>query len=250
MKNKKTFFKTLSVVLAILLWQVLALTVNSEILVPSPFRVIKRLFSLLFEKDFLSTVIFSWSHITLGFLFAFLLGIFLAVLCSKVKMFEYLLWPYVVTIKSVPVASFIIICLIWLSFNQLTVFIAFLIAFPVIYTNVLSGIKNSDKDLKEVAKLYRVPWSKKLIYIYLPSIKPFLISSTGLSVGMAWKAGVAAEVIGVVTGSIGGKMYNAKLLLENVDLLAWTVLIILLSALTEKLFVFALKLFFKKVEKI
>ena len=51
---------------------------------------------------------------------------------------------------------------------------------------------------------------------------------------MSWKAGVAAEVIGVVGGSIGEKLYEAKIYLQTGDLLAWTVVIVALSALFER----------------
>ena len=147
-------------------------------------------------------MLFSLLRITCGFLIALALGILLAILAGRFPVVETLLWPYVVTIKSVPVASFIILCLIWFSFNQLTIFIAFLIAFPVIYSNVLQGIKSADRNLLEMADLYKASWGRKFLYIYVPNIKPYLISACSVAVGMSWKAGVAAEVIGVVNGSI------------------------------------------------
>ncbi|NLD88698.1 MAG: ABC transporter permease subunit, partial [Clostridiales bacterium] len=186
----------------------------------------------------------------LGFLSAFAAGVFLGIAAGRLRALELLLWPYVVTIKAVPVASFIIFCLIWLDFTQLTILISFLIAFPVIYSNVLQGIKSTDVKMKELAKLYRVPWRKQLLYIYLPSVKPYLLSSCGVSVGMAWKSGVAAEVIGMVDGSIGEMLYQTKIYFQNADLMCWTIVIILLSVVTEKLFNLTLKGAFRGVEKL
>ena len=195
-------------------------------------------------------MLFSLLRITCGFLIALALGILLAILAGRFPVVETLLWPYVVTIKSVPVASFIILCLIWFSFNQLTIFIAFLIAFPVIYSNVLQGIKSADRNLLEMADLYKASWGRKFLYIYVPNIKPYLISACSVAVGMSWKAGVAAEVIGVVNGSIGEKLYNSKIYFQNADLLAWTIIIILLSVLIEKISVFILKKIYEGVEKL
>ena len=248
--KRSVIYKSGAVLLALALWQGISMLVNMDILLASPLKVIKRLATIWTEKGFVSTVLFSLMRITCGFLIALALGIILAVLAGRFPVVETLLWPYVVTIKSVPVASFIILCLIWFSFNQLTIFIAFLIAFPVIYSNVLQGIKSADRNMLEMAGLYNVSWGRKLLYIYVPNIKPYLISACSVAVGMAWKAGVAAEVIGVVNGSIGEKLYNAKIYFQNADLLAWTVIIILLSVVIEKLFVFILRKIYEGVEKL
>ena len=248
--KRSVIYKSGAVLFALALWQGISMLVNMDILLASPLKVIKRLATIWTEKGFVSTVLFSLMRITCGFLIALALGIILAVLAGRFPIVETLLWPYVVTIKSVPVASFIILCLIWFSFNQLTIFIAFLIAFPVIYSNVLQGIKSADRNMLEMAGLYNVSWGRKLLYIYVPNIKPYLISACSVAVGMAWKAGVAAEVIGVVNGSIGEKLYNAKIYFQNADLLAWTVIIILLSVVIEKLFVFILRKIYEGVEKL
>lgn len=250
MKKKTVLYRALAVLFALAVWQAAAMLVRSSMLLASPLQVTQRFFTLIFEPDFFGTVLYSFGRIVLGFLAAVLLGILAAVAAGRFRAVEYLLWPFVLTVKSVPVASFIILFLIWLTFGQLTVFISFLIAFPLIYSNVLQGIKSTDGKLKEMAELYRVPWGRRFIYLYIPAVKPFLLSACTVGAGMAWKAGVAAEVIGIVTGSIGEKLYDAKIYFQNADLLAWTVVIVLLSVLTEKLFLFLLKRFFAGVERI
>ncbi len=224
------------------------MAVGIDILLVSPLAVAVRLFSLVTEADFWSTVAFSILRITAGFFLGFLLGVLLAVAAGKYPLMETLLWPYVITVKSVPVASFIIISLIWLSNGQLAVFISFLMVFPVIYSNVLQGIKSTDHDLLEMASLYRVPWHRRMFYIYLPNIKPYLISACSISLGMSWKAGIAAEVIGVVRGSIGEKLYESKIYFMTEDLFAWTVVIVLVSVLFEKTILRLIKLAFKRME--
>lgn len=233
--------KLIAVVLALALWQAVAMAVNLELLLPSPLQVLVRLSRLWLENDFWQTVAFSFARIVAGFLCAFVLGIALAVLAARFPVVETLLWPYVLCIKSVPVASFIIISLIWLTTGQLAVFISFLMVFPVLYNNALQGLKSADPQLLEMARAYRVPWVRRLLYIYLPHTGPFLLSACSAALGMAWKAGVAAEVIGVVNGSIGAKLYESKIYLITVDLLAWTVVIVLGSVLFEKLFLWLLK---------
>lgn len=232
--------------LAVALWQGISMLVGMDMLLASPLKVVVRLGTIWREKDFLSTVLFSMCRIFGGFLLAFFAGICLALLAGRFRMVETLLWPYVVTIKSVPIASFIILCLIWFTYTQMTVFIAFLIAFPVIYSNVLAGIRSTDPQMIEMARIYQVRGFRKLFYIQLPGIMPFLTSACGVAIGMAWKAGVAAEVIGVINGSIGQKLYDAKIYFQNADLLSWTVIIILLSVAGEKLFVRLLRVLYAK----
>jgi len=65
---------------------------------------------------------------------------------------------------------------------------------------------------------------------------------------LAWKAGVAAELIGYPAGSMGEQLYYSKFFLETDTLFAWTVVIIILSVSFEKLFLLLLKLIFKGVE--
>ena len=249
-KNQVTLFKILSVLLALLVWQIAAMRVGMDMLLASPVQVVIRLFTLLKEPDFLSTVLFSLWRITKGYLLAFAAGVLLGVAAGRFQVIGWFLWPYIVTIKTVPVASFIILCLLWLDFNQLTILISFLIAFPVIYSNVLQGFKSTDPQMKELASLYRIPFSRQLFYIYLPSVKPYLLSASAVSIGMAWKAGVAAEVIGLVDGSIGERLYQAKIYFQNADLLSWTLVIILVCAFSEKLFVWLLKAVCKGAEKL
>ncbi len=241
MNKRQMIWKAAAILLALGVWQGVSMAVNLEMLLASPLKVLERMGTIWREEGFLSTVLFSVFRILGGFLLAFAAGIVLGGLAARFRAVETLLWPYVTAIKSVPVAAFIVLCMLWFSYTQLTVFIAFLIAFPVIYSNVLQGLRSTDPQLLEMAEVFRVTWGRKLFYIQIPAVYPYLVSACRVAVGMAWKAGVAAEVIGVISGSIGLRLYDAKIYFRNADLLCWTVIIILLSAACEKLFVFLLR---------
>ena len=220
-----------------------------DLLLVSPVRVIGRLAAMWREPGFWGPIGFSFGRIVGGFFLALLLGCALAVAAGRFPVLETFLWPFVITVKTVPVASFIIISLIWLSARQLSPFIAFLMVFPVIYANVLQGYKSTDGKLLEMATVFRVPWRRRLLYIYLPHFRPYLTSACSVALGLCWKAGVAAEVIGIPAGSIGEKLYTAKIYLETADLFAWTVVIVLISVLFEKLFLRLLRLGFTWLER-
>uniref|UniRef100_UPI003260A51C ABC transporter permease n=1 Tax=Clostridium sp. NkU-1 TaxID=1095009 RepID=UPI003260A51C len=132
--------------------------------------------------------------------------------------------------------------LIWVGSENLSVFIAFLVVFPIIYINTMAGFKSTDPKLLEMARVFHMQGKKKLFYIYRPALLPYLISGCRVALGMGWKSGVAAEVIGVPNHSIGEKLYMAKIYLSTADLFAWTLVIIVISALFEKFFLWLLSL--------
>jgi NitT/TauT family transport system permease protein len=174
----------------------------------------------------------------------------MAAVAGKFHLAEIMFRPFIATIKSVPVASFIILCLIWLSMGTLSSFISFLMVLPIIYSNILQGIKSTDKKLLEMAEVFRVGLFRRIVFIYLPQLKPYLISACSVAMGLAWKSGIAAEVIGVTNGSIGEKLYEAKIYYTTADLFAWTLIIVVLSIGFEKLFLYLIKKFYAGLERL
>lgn len=250
MERKKIIYNIAAILLALCVWQVAAMLVDEKILLVSPLQVYKRLLRLLQEKDFYKTVLFSLNRIGTGFAFGFILGTALGIVAGRHKILKTLLMPYMMTIKSVPVASFIVIALIWITSSKLPSFISFLIVLPIVYSNVLTGIQDVDEKLLQVSRLYNFSLKKRLIYIHLPQLKPYILSACSVSIGLAWKSGVAAEVIAISDGSIGEMLYNAKVYFDTADLFAWTVVIVLLSVAFEKLITLCLKSLYKAVERL
>ena len=235
MNYKEVLKKVGAALLALTFWEIAALLIHQRILLVTPVAVARRLCTIWRVEGFARAIWFSFYHIAGGFLLGLILGCLLAYL-AKHPVVETLLWPWMATIKSVPVASFVVICLIWLSARNLSVFISFLIVIPIIYQNVLEGLRAENREMQEVATVFQLPWRKRFRYIELPKLRPFLLSACRVTTGMAWKAGIAAEIIGVPNGSIGKMLYTAKIYLDTDDLLAWTVIIVVISVVAEKVF--------------
>ena len=234
--KKVTWQRIGAAALAVLVWQAASMAVGSALLLPSPAAVLVRLAALLPDGGFWRAVWFSFCRIAGGFGAALVLGTALAFAAGRWPVVDVLLRPYVLVVKSVPVASFIILALIWLSSRTLPLFIAALMVFPPVYLNVLEGIRRTDASLLEMARVFRVPFSRTLRGVYLPQVLPFFRSAVSAALGLCWKAGTAAEVIALSSGSIGEKLYNAKIYFQTADLFAWTAAIVLISAAFEKLF--------------
>ena len=247
MPDRHTLEKFAAVLFALAIWQICAMLLGQRLVLVTPVTVVERLFVLCTQADFLSAMGFSFFRIVSGFLLALASGCVLAGISARFRLVEIMLWPFISTIKSVPVASFIILCLIWIGSKNLSIFISFLMVLPIVYTNMLEGIKNTDIKLLEMAAVFRVGRLKKLKYIHLPQLKPYLISACSISIGLAWKAGIAAEVIGISDGSIGEKLYEAKVYFDSGDLFAWTAVIVALSITFEKLFLLLIRRMYKRL---
>lgn len=246
--HKKDWQRVSAILLALCLWQLAAAVAGYQFLIPTPLSVLRRLCVIWLEPGFWNTVFFTFRRIVSGFLLAFTVGTLLGAMAGRFPLFEILFRPYALMIKSVPVASFIVICLIWLSSSRLSVFISFLMVLPIVYSNVLHGIKSADRNLLEAAAIFRLPFRRRLLYLWLPQLKPFLFSACSIGLGLSWKAGIAAEIIGIPDGSIGRMFYDAKVYFNTVDLFVWTVIVVLISILFEKLFLSLLKTCYRRLE--
>ncbi len=235
---KKTL-KSLCITLLVIafwlaVWWLGAMRMGRELLLPSPVSVLKTLVHLAATAEFWLIVLKSIWRVVLGILIAILSGVVLALLTSQFYFLHRLFYPLLSVIKATPIASFVILALLWLGSSALPVFISMLIVLPVIWAAVCDGIGALDKRLSEVCRVFSFPFGKRLRLFYLPTITPYFLSACKTSVGMAWKAGVAAEVLAVSPVSIGKQLFEAKIYLETAELFAWTLVVILLSLLIEK----------------
>ncbi len=227
--------KVLPVMAWIILWQLLAMAVHNYILLAGPLQTAEALIRMAGERQFYLSVYSTFWHIISGFVLGTILGILMAYLAYKKEMVEDFLSPLVLLLKSVPVASFVILLLIWFGNSNISIIICMMVVFPILYLATLEGLKSTDIKLLEMAKVFRMPHGSMLRFIYLPQLKPFWKSSFKLAIGMSFKSGIAAEVIGQPLHSIGNGLYLSKVYLETGELFAWTIVVVFIAFLCEKL---------------
>lgn len=221
-------------------WQLLSMAVGQEILMVSPVSTLLTLLRLMRTPGFYLSVGNTFGRILLGFLLALILGAAFGALSNFSKGVRALLTPPMTAVKSTPIASFVILALVWIRSANLSVFISFLMALPLVYESVLAGLQSTDAKLLEMASVFGVSGGRRARAIYAPAAAPYLLSASRSAMGICWKAGVAAEVIAQPAFSIGDALYRAKLFLATDELFAWTAAVILLSLALEKLAVGAI----------
>lgn len=235
LKNK--IMKSAAVALFwLLVWQVLHMAVRHSVLIPAPLAVAKRLLALVLTVPFWLSVLSSLLRIALGFLLALAAGCLFGAASVRSQLFRTLFSPLISVIRATPVASFIILLYVFLTKNRIPSVTAFLIVLPVVWANVQEGLQHLDSQLLEMAAVFRMPKKTVFRFICLPGVMPFFLSAAKTGLGLAWKAGIAAEVLVSPALGIGSRLYDAKVCVESVDLFAWTVVIIVISMLLEKVF--------------
>lgn len=230
MKHLKKLLATLFWVAA---WHVLAVCMGNPLLLPTPVQVLWRLGELMVTVEFWQITAVSIGRILLGVASAMALGVVLAVLTTASGLLDALIAPVMTAVQATPVASFAILVLIWLDRDYVPVLICGMMVLPVVWSNVCAGIRSTDPQLLELARVYRLPRGRILRRIYVPTVLPYFRAACGSALGLGWKAGIAAEVLTVPRSSIGRMISESKLYLLTEDLFAWTLAVVVLSLLLQ-----------------
>ncbi len=229
-------FKKIFIILFwISIWGMFSLIINREIYLPSPFSTLKAMYKLLFFEDTYKTILFSSYRTISGFLLSCILGISLGYFCGINKFLYDLFNPLISIMRTVPVMSIIIIALMWFKDTNVPIFVAFLMCFPIVWTNTVMGIKKTDTKLLEMCKLYNINKFRIIKSVYFYSALPYIKAGMISALGIGWKVTSAAEVLSLPKYSIGSFLYDSKVYLEIPNLFAWTIIIIALSFIFEKI---------------
>lgn len=216
------------------LWQALAWSVGQSLLLPGPWEVLARLAGLARTTAFWTTCLTSLGRVFLGGVLGALLGVTVAALSAWKEPLGWALDPLMKVARATPVASFILLIWLWCTAAWVPVVIAALMSAPVVWGATAQGIRDTDAKLLEMARAYRFTGAKTLGLVYIPSARGAVAAGCRTAMGLAWKAGVAAEALSRPRLALGTQVYNAKVYLETADLFAWTVTVVILSLLVEK----------------
>ena len=212
-----------------------ALAVGQSFILPGPAAVLGTLIQLAGVPSFWQTALLSLVRVLAGLLAGTLLGALTAALTCASRWADVLLSPAVRVIRAVPVVSFILFVLLWTRRGLVPVVVSALMVLPVVWGNVGRGIRETDPKLLEQAGALRFSRLKTVRLVYLPSVRPYFLSAVVTSLGLAWKSGVAAEVLCRPAWAVGTQIVQARDYLETPSLFAWTLVILLLSLTLEKL---------------
>lgn len=234
--DRKNIFKAaVAFIFWLAVWEVLCLILKDNVFLPDPFKTLKSLADLVITKTFYIDVLATLIRCISGILLSFITGVLLAALSYRSDTVRALLNLPVRFLKATPVMAVIIYAIIIMTSDSVPVFVCFLMCFPVVYINVLSGLNNMNTEYLEMAAVFKMSEYAKIRWLYIPSVMPEIRSSLDLISGLSWKSVVAAEVLSVPDHSMGYNLMNAKYYLETPSLFAWVAAIVFVSWSFEKL---------------
>ena len=233
-KVKRALRKAFPLIFWLLVWAACYRAVGQDLLLASPLQVVRR-FAFMAEAPFWRCVGMSLWRTAAAYMLGVIIACALAVACHLSKLLDEVISPALLVVRATPVASFIILALVWLSSSNVPILAGVLMVVPVVFANVREGITSTDPQLLEMAKLFG--WSRLKTWrrVVIPTVLPTFVAACQACVGLCFKATIAAEVIGVPKNAIGTQLYTSKIYLETDNLLAWTLVVIILSLVIERL---------------
>lgn len=238
---KKTLSRAAVILFWLIVWQVIAVRVDNRILLAGPLYVCARIGKELGQTAFYASVAGSLMRIMAGFLLGMIMGAAVGGCAFFCRALERLLEPVILAMKSIPVAAFVVLVLIWSGSKNLAIPISFLVVFPYFYIHMLTGLAKADAGQLAFARVCGMRRFNRLLYVYRPALAPYLLSAARVTIGMSFKSGIAAEVIGIPEFAIGTRLYMSKVYLDTAGVFAWTAVVVLLSFLCEKIMLFLLR---------
>lgn len=230
---RNSLLSAASILALLLVWKLLAVYWNQELIMPSPETTLVTMWQVIQTDGFWQSVGYTLGRGLLGFVISCAVGVLAGFAAGFSPAVMWLLQPWVTVIRTIPVMSVIILAIIWFRTDIVPIFVTFLMIFPIIYSNVLSGIKNIDNRLLEMAHIYRVRPRRIMTELYFPAILPYLMAGASNAMGITWKVIIAAEILSQPRFAIGTNLMVAKIDLETARVFAWTAVAIAISFILE-----------------
>lgn len=227
--------KIIGILIWFVIWQIGAMTVDNIYILPSPLLTLRTLLALKDSPDFFVSIGTTLYRVFLGFFLSVGIGTILGLLSGLNHWVHDFVKPFVVVVRSTPVISVILMIAIWVHTDAVPVVIAFLMGFPIIWLSAYEGLCQTDSQKLEMAKSFNVKKRNIMLGIYLPSIRPYLLTGIISALGISWKVTVAAEVISFPKAAIGSRLFESKLYVETSEVFAWTIVVVSLSFIFEYL---------------
>lgn len=244
MKNKVKIilidiaFPVLGLGIFLLLWFVMSKIINLELILPTPYNTIKSLFFLLNHNEFWVAVSNTLANSLISYCYSLLAAFLLAILGHIIFYVQKILNPIISILRSIPTMAIILLLLIWFNSKIAPMIISALVVFPLLYSSFNNALKQVSIELIDMSNYYNVPKFRQITYLYIPSMMPTTLSAIQSTISLNLKVLIAAEVLAATKDSIGRMMQTAKLYLDTAELIAWTVVAIVLGALLESIIAF------------
>lgn len=233
MKYKRVIYFIIGIIIFIALWSFISKKINSEIIFPNIKSIINKLLEIVSEKSFYKDLLSSMIRVLITFALSFLAALIFGIISGIFNGFRYILMPMINFIRTIPTIPLILVAVIWFDNNTVPIFVSMLVIFPILYDSVCNGIINVDKNLIDMSLSYNVSLKTQIINLYIPSIKPYILTGVSQSMGITWKSILAAEILAMPSLGIGTKLYESHLYLDTIGLFAYCLIAVIFNGIFE-----------------
>ncbi len=234
--------------IVLIIWWAGSAIIENPLLLPSPLETVRALAVVLAGRSFASDISATALRVAYAFILSFLLGTAVGAASGRNVMLRSMLSPAMAALRTVPFISLSVLSLVWFKSGAVPVFVAFLMAFPLVASIISEAAASVDEKLIELSRVYMVPKPRMVRLLYAPSLAPYLVSAAAQAMGVSWKIVVSAEVLSLPRTGMGARMDTARAFLDTPGLFAWTLLLVLIGYGSDLLLGHLMRLSFRRKE--
>ncbi len=206
-----------AITIFLILWQLFSWIPG--VILPGPYRVVRETSTLILypfyskgetDKGLFWQVLASLQRVTIGYIAAAVVGISLGIVVGLNKILSKALDPIFQLLRTVPPLAWVPIALATIQKNEPTaLFVIFITAVWPILINTAVGVRLIPQDYTNVARVLKLSRNKYFFKVLFPAALPYIFTGLRISIGLAWLAIIAAEIVMSGTLGIGGFIWNA-----------------------------------------
>ena len=229
-----------------LIWYIAALVSGSEFIMPKPLTALKRFFLLFTEGRFYRAFFSTIGRSLIAYAVSLALALALGILSAMFEPMRKLLNPLVSVCRAIPTMAVVLLLVIWFGAKTAPVIVSLIVIMPTLYAAFTEAITGVDGKIIEMCRVYGVKRRDMITKVYLPLALPAASLSASTALSLTIKLTVAAEVLANTANSLGAMMQSARAYFETAELMALTVITVIVSLALEYGLYAVLRLFFKK----
>lgn len=233
---KKNIPALLGVLTLLTVWQIFSWSMGYPAIFPSLPDLFTKVLLIFVSGEFYKALLITILRGIIGFIISLVFSFIFSTIALFSPFWKSFLHPVIVFLRSIPVISLVLIALLWFSPDYLPVFIAFLTMFPILYQSMLNGLEITDKKLIEMSKVFGKSALIRFTSIYLPSAKTIIFGGISSAMGFGWRAVIIGEVLAQPLHGIGTNMKKAQSYLNISELIAWTLVAVVVSYFFDFIF--------------
>ena len=180
----------------VLVWAVAALLAHTSRL-PTPWAVAESMVQHIVDGDLVYHVSITLARVVAAFVIAMTVGTAIGIVMGRQRELDVLFDGWLILGLNIPALVVIILCYIWMGLTDVAAVVAVALnKIPLTAVTVREGARAIDRDLLQVAQIYRFSWSKRLTKVIIPQLVPYIMAAARGGLALIWKIVLVVELLG------------------------------------------------------